>query len=112
MANPRLREILEKIGDEYANRISDGSRFYVEVDIGKRLAEAGETEMAERFRKVNAIVPLRLPAAGMKVRIDGRTFVRYARLESGVAVQDCVAREAGMVYEDFIPNDSMILNFA
>jgi hypothetical protein len=112
MANARLKQILEEIGREYADRVSEGSRFYVEVDIGKRAAEAGDAELARRYHKVNAVVPLRRPTPGMKVRIDGRTFTRYARLESGVAVQDCVAREAGMVFEDFIPNDSMILNFA
>ncbi|MFP4306778.1 MAG: hypothetical protein ACLFRG_00475 [Desulfococcaceae bacterium] len=112
MANARLKEILEVIGEEYADGVGNGSRFYVEVDIGKRAAQAGDSELADRFRKVNAVVPLRRPTAGMKVRIDGRTFVRYARLESGIAVQNYVAREAGMVYEDFIPNDSMILNFA
>ena len=112
MANARLKQILQEIGEEYADRVSNGSRFYVEVDIGKRAAQAGDSELAERFGKVHAVVPIRRPTPGMKVRIDGRTFKRYARLESGIAVQDYVAREAGMVYEDFIPNDSMILNFA
>jgi hypothetical protein len=49
---------------------------------------------------------------GMKVRIDGRTFVNYAQFESGVVVPDHVAREAGLPYRAFVPNESMILNFA
>ena len=48
----------------------------------------------------------------MKVRIDGRTYVNYAQLESGVAVPGYVAKEAGLPYKNFEPNDSMIRNFA
>ena len=47
----------------------------------------------------------------MKVRIDGRTFVNYARYDAGIGVPGYVAKEAGIQHETFIPNDHMILNF-
>jgi hypothetical protein len=48
----------------------------------------------------------------MKVRIDGRTFVDYVRFDSGVAVPGYVARAANLPFSTYIPEDSMILNFA
>ena len=72
----------------------------------------GYPELKERYANVNAIVPMKDPVEGMKVRIDGRTFVDYAQFESGVAVPGYVARDAGIPYITYIPNDSMILNFA
>jgi hypothetical protein len=48
---------------------------------------------------------------GMKVRIDGRTFVNYAQFDSGVVVPGFVARQAGMKHRTYEPLDSMVLNF-
>ena len=60
---------------------------------------------------MQAIIPLKKPVGGMKVRIDGRTFVNYAQYDTGVVVPGYGAKEAGLPFETFIPNDSMILNF-
>jgi hypothetical protein len=57
------------------------------------------------------IVPLKEPQPGMKVRIDGRTFVNYAQYDSGIAVPGHVARNTSRPYAKFVPEDSMICNF-
>lgn len=110
--NLNIDDILVKIGEEFGENIGDGARNYLEVDIGRKAEQLGRPEIGKKFRNVYAVVPLKTPTNGMKVRIDGRTFVDYAQFESGVAVPGYVAREAGMTYKTFKPLDSMILNFA
>jgi len=107
-----LGTVLTKIGEEYRGEISHGARNYLEVDIGKQGAELGCPDVKDKYHAVFAVVPLKEPAKGMKVRIDGRTYVNYAQLKSGVAVPEYVAKQAGLAYKTFEPNDSMIRNFA
>ena len=107
-----LNKVLASIGDEFREAISNSSRYYREVDIGKRAEKLGYTDVGSRYRGIYAIVPLHQPVSGMKVRIDGRTFVDYAQFESGVVVAGYVAREAGLPYKTFVANESMIRNFA
>ena len=111
--NPKLSEILKNISDEYQEKISTvpGTRNYLEVDIGERAGKLGFSELKDQYRRVNAVVPLKEEAPGMRVRIDGRTFVNYALYDSGVAVPGYVAKAAGLPYKTYVPNDSMILNF-
>jgi hypothetical protein len=106
-----LNTVLQKIGEKYGENISSGSRFYIEVDIGLEAKELGYSDLREEYRDIYAMVPLRQPVDGMKVRVDGRTFVNYDQFESGVVVPNYVSREADLPYKTFIPNDSMILNF-
>ena len=106
-----LSEILYKIGDQYRDQILDGARNYLEVNIGKEAEKLGYTDVKQQYAMVNVIVPLKKPINGMKVRIDGRTFVNYARFDSGLVAPGSVAEDAGLSYTAFIPNDSMILNF-
>ena len=82
------------------------------IDLPIWAMELGYPEFREKYGTARAIVPLKRPAKGMKVRIDGRTFVNYAQFDSGVAVPGYVAKESALPYRTFIPNDSMILNFA
>ena len=110
--NHKLADILKKIGDEFRNQISPGSRFYLEIDIGRQAAKYGHCGLEEKYDDIYAIVPLKCPVRGMKVRIDGRTFVNYAQFESGVIVPKNVAGDAGLSHKAFVPKDSMILNFA
>jgi len=107
----KLADVLIKIGDQFRDQISTGSQFYLEVDIGKQAATYGHSELEEKYNDIYAIVPLKRPVRGMKVRVDGRTFVNYAQFESGVVVPNYVARDAGLSYKTFLPNDSMIRNF-
>ena len=70
-----LSEVLTKLGEEYQENICDDSRHYLEISLAQKATELGFSEVKERFRDVYEIVPLKEPVSGMKVRIDGRTFV-------------------------------------
>jgi hypothetical protein len=107
-----MGKVIERIGEDFKNDLLATSRFYREVSIGELSERLGLTKLKGRCRNVFAIVPLKQPAKGMKVRIDGRTFVNYAQFESGVAVPGYVAEHAGLPFKPFVPNDSMILNFS
>ena len=107
-----LGKVIGLISEDFKNDILATSRFYREVSIGERAERLGLTELKGQYRDVFAIVPLKQPAEGMKVRIDGRTFVNYAQFEFGVAVPGYVAEDTGLPYKPFVPNDSMILTFA
>ncbi|RPH48834.1 MAG: hypothetical protein EHM85_15905 [Desulfobacteraceae bacterium] len=107
-----LNEVLESVAEIYGNNILASARHYLEVDIGKHAEVLGYTELAEKYGQVCAIVPLKHPIEGMKVRIDGRTFVNYAQYASGIVVPGYLADETIHPYKPFIPNDSMILNCA
>jgi hypothetical protein len=104
--------LVTKTGEEFRGKISNASRFYLEVDIGKQAEKLGYPHIKQKYAAVNAVVPLKEPVAGMTVRVDGRTFVHYAQLESGIAVPGYVAEEAGLPHKTYMPNDSMIPNFA
>ena len=109
--NEQLKGVLENLDAEYKDRIEKGARHYLEVSVGTLAAEMGYQEIGERFKQTFAVVPLKKPQAGMKVRIDGRTFVDYAEFDSGIAVPGYLAREAGKAYRTFLAQDSMICNF-
>ena len=106
-----LNTVLNTIGEEYKEKIQKGSRHYLEVSIGKHAEKIGHIELKKKYENTFAIVPLKTPQKGMKVRIDGRTFVDYAEHTSGIAVPGYLARDAGRSFKAFIPNDSMICNF-
>ena len=106
-----LDSIIEKIGQDYENDIMACARNYVEVDIGQTAEQMGHPELKAKYRDVFAVVPLKAPKPGMKVRIDGRTFVNYALFDPGVAVPGYIVKDASMPYQTYIPNDSMICNF-
>jgi hypothetical protein len=109
--NRRLNEVLDAIGREFEEQILRGSRNYREVSVGKQAERLGYNDLKARYASTYAIVPLRTPQRGMKVRIDGRTFVDYAEHASGIAVPGYLAREAGSAFKTFVPNHSMICNF-
>jgi hypothetical protein len=111
MNENRLAHILERIERKYSNRIEKGARNYTEVNLGEQAAELGYDDLRDCYRDINAIVPLKSPEEGMKVRIDGRTFVNYAENTSGIAVPGFIVRERGNAWKTFIPQDSMICNF-
>lgn len=106
-----LGKVITRIGEEFKNDILPTSRLYIEVSIGERAQVLGLSELRGRYHDLFAIVPLKRPADGMRVRIDGRTFINYAQFESGVVVPGYVAEETGLPYKPFVPEDSMILNF-
>ena len=109
--NDRLNKVLDIIGEKYKGKIQKGSRHYLEVSIGKQAEKLGHTDLQEKYKNTYAIVPLKEPQKGMKVRTDGRTFVNCAEHASGIAVPGYLAREDGRSFKTFAPKDSMICNF-
>ena len=107
-----LREVLTRIGEEYKKNINKDARNYLEISIAEKAAELGFSEAGEQYKNVCAIVPLKRPVSGMKVRIDGRTFVNYAQFESGIVVPNYVAGQVDLPHRGYIAKDSMICNFA
>ena len=108
----KLSEVLVKIGEDYKEDIREDSRYYLEISLAQKAVELGFAELKERYKNAYAIVPLKHPARGMKVRVDGRTFVNFAQFESGVVVPNYVARQVDLPHRAYIAKDSMILNFA
>ncbi len=106
-----LSEVLTKIGEEYKENIQEDSRYYLEISIAQKAAELGFPEVKERYRNVYAIVPLKQPVNGMKVRVDGRTFVKYHQFESGIVVPNHVAGQVDLPHRAYFAKDSMICNF-
>ena len=108
--NKEIDLIINAIGDAHRDNISGDSRHYMEVNIGKTAEKLGLADLVEKYRGAYAIVPLKRPVPGMKVRIDGRTFVNYKQYESGVAVPGYVAGDGKLPHKAYAPNHSMILN--
>jgi hypothetical protein len=106
-----LKAIFKQIGEDFRHEISMDSRHYREVSIGQSAERLGYSHMKNRFWDVYAIVPLKRPAEGMKVRIDGRTFINYAQFDSGVVVPGYMAKMTDLPFKPYVAQDSMILNF-
>ena len=106
-----LSEVLVKIGKEYEENIKNDSRHYLEISLAEKAAELGFSEAGEQYKNVCAMVPLKRPVSGMKVRIDGRTFVNYSQFESGIVVPNYVAGKVDLPHREYIARDSMICNF-
>ena len=106
-----LSKVLTKIGEENQENIQVDSRYYLEISIAQKASELGFIELKEGYKNVYAILPLKHPISGMKVRIDGRTFVNYAQFESGIVVPNYVARQVDLPHRAYIAKDSMICNF-
>lgn len=108
----KLSDVLTKIGEDYGENIQNDSRHYLEISIARKAAELGFSEDEVQCNDAFAIVPLKDPVGGMKVRIDGRTFVNYAQFESGIVVPNYIARQVDLPQRPYSAKDSMICNFA
>ena len=109
--NEKLQRVIHSFALDYQTDIEPASRFYQEVSIGRQAGKIGYPDIEKAYRNVYAVIPLKHVLRGMKVRIDGRTFVDYAQFESGVAVPGYVARKMNVPFQKYTPHDSMILNF-
>ena len=107
----QLKDLLKHMELEYGGKIQRGARNYLEVNLAEKARKLGYGDLDEKYSTACAIVPLKDSQPGMKVRIDGRTFVNYAEYDSGIAVPGYLAKATGMNYRAFVPNDSMICNF-
>ena len=67
--NAKLNAVIDHVGDEHKGKIQKGSRHYLEVSIGEQAEMLGHTELREKYNNTFAIVPLKAPQQGMKVRI-------------------------------------------
>ena len=108
----KLNEVFTRMGEEYKEMIDKDSRHYLEVSIARKAADLGFFEEERDYRNTFAIVPLKHPLKGMKVRIDGRTFVNYAQFDSGIVVPHYVARQVDLSQKAYVAWDSMVCNFA
>jgi hypothetical protein len=109
--NNRIDELLEHLEKIHVGKIQPGSRNYMEVNLAEYALKYGFIEIGETYKTACAIIPLKEPQPGMKVRIDGRTFVNYAEYDSGMAVPGYLAKASSRKFRTFVPNDSMICNF-
>ena len=107
-----LNTVIHKIGEDYKDNIRNDSRFYLEVSIARMAEELGFADIKECYKDAYAIVPLKQPLGGMKVRIDGRTFVNYFQFDSGVVVPQHVASQVDLPRKDYVAQDSMICNYS
>ncbi len=107
----QLQKVLEYIQNEHQSHSMKDARHYLNVDIGKVALKLGFKKLVEKYADRQVVVSLKEPQPGMKVRIDGRTFVNYAEYSDGFAVPLHIARKAGIPFKPFKANDSMILNF-
>ncbi len=109
--NQQLKQVLENIVGEYKDKAMAGARNYMNVDIGAVALKLGFKSLYEKYRNREVVVALKEPQPGMKVLIDGRTFVNYAEFGDGFAVPESIAKQAGLGFKKYVANDSMILNF-
>jgi len=107
-----LLKVLDHIGTTYQAMIDETSRHYIEISVGRAAGELGYPDVQHQYENNYVVIPIKTPVPGMKVRIDGRTFVNYCKHPSGFAVPGYIAKAAGMPCKVFLPNDSMILNVA
>ncbi|BBO78643.1 hypothetical protein DSCW_60600 [Desulfosarcina widdelii] len=107
----RIDELLEHVEETYSGKLQRGGRHYLEVNLSEQARKMGFADLEKKLRTACAIIPLNAPQKGMKVRIDGRTFVNYAEYDSGMAVPGYLAKTAARKYRNFVPQDSMICNF-
>jgi hypothetical protein len=107
----RLITIIQEIEKEYRDLIQADGRNYVEISISGKAREMGFSDRIDGYRNAHAIVPIKRPVDGMKVRIDGRTFVNYHQFRSGVVVPDYVSRQTDFSYKPYKAQNSMICNF-
>ena len=107
----RIDKLLRHVEATYRGKMQPGARHYLEVNLAEQARKLGFADLGEKYKSAFAVIPLKAPQPGMKVRIDGRTFVNYAEYESGMAVPFYLANASGRKFRTFVPNDSMICNF-
>lgn len=109
--NQQLKKVLEHIQVAYKDNAMAGARNYRNVNIGKVALKLGFKKLHDKYLDREVVVALKGPQPGMKVRIDGRTFVKYAEYADGFSVPEHIAKKAGLPFKTYEANDSMILNF-
>jgi hypothetical protein len=107
----RIDKLIKHVEEIYSGKMQRGARHYLEVNLAEQARKLGFADLGEKYKTACAIIPLKAPQPGMKVRIDGRTFVNYAEYDSGMAVPVYLANASSRKFRTFVPGDSMICNF-
>lgn len=104
-----LGDILIKIGEEFKEEIWAKSDKYCLIDIGKAF-EAFGIKDGDKYEGVKAVVPLKKGQKdSIAILVNGKDLSDYAHLESGIAVPEWVAEEAGLTYKKYEPKERMTL---
>jgi len=106
-----LSEVLTRIADEYKEEIASDSGTYLELDIGKEAEKLGYSNIAEKYRGIAAAVPLKRKLNGMKVMMDGRAFMDYVQLETGIVIPGYIAKEAALPNKHYEAPESIVRVF-
>lgn len=107
-----IDEIIQYVSNKYIDLISKNGNNYIELNIGNLADMLGHSNVKKKFKTEGVIVPLKQHVNGMKVRIDGRTFVKYSQFESGIALPGHLAKESGLPRKPYVADENMILNCA
>lgn len=107
-----LDKVIESIVETHKDKIDENGRHYLEVCLGVEAKKLGFADLEGKYSNAWAVIPLKEPVSGMKVRIDGRTFINYAQFDSGVAVPGYVAGDTTLDHHSYTAQDSMVLNFS
>ena len=111
--NKDLVEVLEKIAEEFGDRIVPDSKMYNLIDIGQTAERFGKPELKTEYEGVKAIVPILKPLYGYQNKeVKGKNLFPYAQLESGIAVPLKVAGDTGLQNKPYRPKKKMILNLS
>ncbi|MFH0729018.1 MAG: hypothetical protein V2B19_22100 [Pseudomonadota bacterium] len=108
----QLDQVLTRMKDKYQNHIQDNSGIYMDVDIGKEAEAIGLSDLKDKYRNVYAVIPMKEAFEGIKVLIDGRTFVNYVQFESGIAAPGFIVKDSRLPHKKYVAKDSMVYNFA
>lgn len=106
-----LQAVMLKLGELYADELTSESRYFRDVNIGQAAADLGFEDVESAFLATEAVILLKGTGDGMKVRIDGRTFVNYSQFDNGVVVPTHVAKRSGLHYRAYAARDSMVRVF-
>ena len=65
----QIKELLKHIELEFGGKILSGARNYLEVNLAEQARKLGYGDLGEKYNTACAIVPLKNPLPGMKVRM-------------------------------------------
>jgi hypothetical protein len=107
----QLTQVIRQLGTAYEDVIEKGSRIILEVDLGREAEKMGFDQLGHQLRGVEAVIPVKKSVDGMKVLIDGRTFVGYREYGPGIAVPGHVAGQITLPASPYVPADSLVRQF-
>lgn len=110
--NRALANILQRIGDDWKERINPTSDTYCLINMRRACQAYGYPTIVSRYsdRKFSVVVPLKEGALrGVGFEVDGMEFSDYVQLDSGIAIPPDLARITRKSGREYLPHDRMIL---